>query len=596
MAAHDTRSDRGPATAPRARWSADRFQLVLGMVLVAVTATAPEFIGNYYWIHSFQLINLLIIAAVFQNLLTHDAGQISFGQSAIFGAGAYAAAIAMESFGTGFALAIALSVLVAVVAGLLYAMPALRVQGYYLGFVTLSAAVAFPELVIALDGYTNGVSGIPVTSAVFTGSILGISTLTLVIMVATCAALAFHAWLRTTSFGRALRASAASPEAAQSLGINTSVMRCLAFTIAAAGTGIAGCLYTPVVGYVSPSAFGLDVSIVFFLAVIVGGSGHLIAPIVGIWILYLLPNILLVELANYRLLAYGGLALVVMLAFPDGLVGTLERWRRKLAPQAVQPEIQMDGVAAEMSLIPQSRAIPGDIVAVARGRKTFGSVVAIDDVDWSVKPGEIHGLVGANGSGKTSLLNVVSGFSKLQRGTVSVAGIDTGARSPASIARLGLGRTFQTPRIFETMSVRENLLIGLDRTPSPGRGSPSVSQVLLMQSADAGTLQMPHAQRRIVELLRVALTGADVLLLDEPAAGLSAAERAEFSSLLRRLRDEKGKTIVLVEHDLKLVWDVADRITVLEAGRIVASGSPDEVRKNPNTRQLFVETERAEAN
>jgi branched-chain amino acid transport system permease protein len=596
MAAHDTRSDSGPATAPRARWSADRFQLVLGMVLVAATAIVPEFIGNYYWIHSFQLINLLIIAAVFQNLLTHDAGQISFGQSAIFGAGAYAAAIAMESFGAGFAPAMALSVLVAVVAGLLYAMPALRVQGYYLGFVTLSAAVAFPELVIALDGYTNGVSGIPVTSAVFTGSILGISTLTLVIVAATCAALAFHAWLRTTSFGRALRASAASPEAAQSLGINTSVMRCLAFTIAAAGTGIAGCLYTPVVGYVSPSAFGLDVSIVFFLAVIVGGSGHLIAPIIGIWILYLLPNILLVELANYRLLAYGGLALVVMLAFPDGLVGTLERWRRKLAPQAAQPDIQMDGVAAEMSLIPRSRTTPGDIVAVAQGRKTFGSVVAIDDVDWSVKRGEIHGLVGANGSGKTSLLNVVSGFSKLQRGTVSVASTDTGTRSPASIARLGLGRTFQTPRIFETMSVRENLLIGLDRAPSSGRASPSASQVSLMQSADAGTLQMPHAQRRIVELLRVALTGADVLLLDEPAAGLSAAERAEFSSLLRRLRDEKGKTIVLVEHDLKLVWDVADRITVLEAGRIVASGSPDEVRKNPNTRQLFVEPERAEAN
>ena len=213
----------------------------------------------------------------------------------------------------------------------------MRVQGYYLGFVTLSVAMVFPELLVSFNDYTNGINGIsrPVP-ALNVPLWSGLTPLSLLVIALTSAALAGHAWLRHTRLGRQMRVASVSPEAALTLGFSPGHVRSAAFVIAALGTGLAGILYVPVVGFLSPSAFHLELSIFFFFSVIVGGRGRLLGPILGVWILYLVPNVLLVDLVNYRLIGYGLVALAIMLLFPDGLVGTVENKLRQRMQQAGQ--------------------------------------------------------------------------------------------------------------------------------------------------------------------------------------------------------------------------------------------------------------------
>jgi len=229
------------------------------------------------------------------------------------------------------------------------------------------------------------------------------------------------------------------------------------------------------------------------------------------------------------------------------------------------------------------------VVAVDAARKAYDHVIALDDVTLAVTRGTIHGLVGPNGSGKTTLLNVISGLARVDRGRVRILDHDTTQRPAWRTARLGVGRTFQTPRVFDDLSIWENLQIGADYGRDRRRADwlfaalRELEQRWRVQRPDF----LPHAQRRLLEVLRVIAMDCDVLLLDEPAAGLSPEERRDFATLLSHLRDALGKTIILVEHDLDLVWRVADRITVLEAGAIIAEGAPDRIVSDPKVRALF---------
>ena len=526
----------------------------------------PALSGNLYWSHTFHLVNLYVAVAVLQNMLLADAGQVSFGQGAVFGATAYTVGIAATLLGTSLPVAFLLGLAAALALGSLFALPALRVQGYYLGFVTLSVAMVFPELLVAFSDYTNGVNGIKLQlPSLHRPLFAGVTPLSLLVMALACGALLGHAFLRQTRLGRRMRVAAVSPEAALSLGFSPGHVRSAAFFIAALGTGLAGLLYVPVVGFLSPSAFHVELSIFFFFSVIVGGNGRLLGPIFGVWILYLVPNVLMVDLVNYRLIGYGVVALGIMLAFPDGLVGTVENALRRRAPGEAAVSLQSVMAAAESA---QKSATPGGAMVEVRGaRKRYGQVVALDGVTLSVAPGTVHGLVGPNGSGKTTLLNVLSGFARLDAGEVL-------------IERVGVGRTFQTPRVFDDLTIAENVQIGADVA---SRRIDTVEQGWRVQRPD----QLPHAQRRLLEVLRVIRTDSDLLLLDEPAAGLSAEERREFARLLRHLRDDLGKTVVLVEHDLDLVWRVADRITVLDTGTTIAEGAPAEIMGDSRVRALF---------
>ena len=569
-----------------------RAQLAIGVVGVLASVIVPALLGSAYWTHNFLIVNLFVTVAVLQNMLLADAGQVSFGQGAVFGLSAFTVGIVAGLWGYNFAVGAAAGVAMAVVLGLLFALPALRVQGYYLGFVTLSAAVVFPEMLVAFDGLTNGINGITRAVPALTATIgLGLSWIAVMVMALAVGAQVFHALLRSMRLGRQMRVAAVSPEAAMALGLNPGVLRFIAFTIAAFGTGLAGALYVPVLGFVSPYAFRVDLSIFFFFTVVVGGNGQLVGPLVGAWILYLVPNALLADLASYRLLGYGLVALLIMLAFPDGVVGSIEKLLRRRRLRERISGIGIDRVLAWDGTRP--RAANGEVIRVVGARKEFGSLAALGGVDLSVAAGSVHGLVGPNGSGKTTLLNVISGFIPLTAGQVAVNGTDT-SRAPAwRVARLGVGRTFQTPRVFDEMSIWENLEIGADVRGGGENWLLALLEPFRSEWSENRPDLLAHAQRRVLEVLRTVAGDADILLLDEPAAGLSAAERRDFARLVRFLCERLGKTVLLVEHDLGLVWKVADRITVLDAGLVVAEGPPDAIAADPRVRLLF--TSRSDA-
>jgi len=229
--------------------------------------------------------------------------------------------------------------------------------------------------------------------------------------------------------------------------------------------------------------------------------------------------------------------------------------------------------------------------------KRFGGLTAVGDVSFALADGEILGIFGPNGSGKTTLLNAISGLIRLDAGAVALDGVEVAHLPAWRTARRGLGRTFQTPRVFEELSIWDNIRLGADfrgadcaQPHADGRAAGWLLDALEPERADWQAQRpdlLPHAQRRLLEVLRVIAMDVDVLLFDEPAAGLAPEERRSFAGLLRFLADRLGKTVLLVEHDLDLVWRVADRITVLDAGAIVADGAPDAIVADPRVRALF---------
>lgn len=573
------------------RLNSDRAQLGLGIGVVAAMGLLPGWLGGSYWEQIFLLVNIYVVVAVMQNFLFMDAGQKSFGQGAIFGMGAYGFAIAVGLGGASWPLGVLAAIGGAVLGGVIFALPALRVQGFHLGFATLSAAIVFPQLLVEAGDFTGGLNGISMfLPALLQPTALGVGPLSIVAIALASGALALHYMLRRARLGRRMRIAAESAEAAGSLGIRSGWMRFAAFIIASAVTGLAGALYVPAVGFISPQGFAVELSFIFFFAVVVGGRGQILGPVVGLWVVYILPNVLLVELLEYRLLVNGMLTLLVVILFPDGLVGTVEAWRKKrLAQGGGEGGFTLDPFTSALETLPQHEVPEGQILEMDGITKRFGKVVALDGVDFSLRAGEVHGLVGANGSGKTSLLNVISGFSRANEGRYSMSGQDMTQKGAAQIARAGLGRTFQTPRIFPALSVWDNIHLGLDaRETDLGHELEEVVAHLREAHAEGNAARLSHGQRRLLEVARVALSGPRAVLFDEPAAGLSPAEREDFARLIRLLAHRLGMGVVLVEHDLDLVWGIADRITVLEQGRVVASGAPKDLARDPAVQHLFI--------
>lgn len=593
MTVSATQAATGGTPKKAVSFNSDRQQLMIGIALIMGTGILPSLLGNSYWEHTFHLVNVYIAVAIIQNFLFVDAGQKSFGQGAILGLGAYGFAIAFGLHGWSLILAALVGIAAATVGGLLFALPALRVQGFHLGFVTMSAAIVFPQLLNQMAWLTRGINGISVNLPMLAQKpVFGLSWLTILLTLVPIAALVFHYVLRNSRLGRRMRIASESPEAARSLGISPGIMRALAFVIASAITGLCGVLLVPAVSFLSPQGFLIDLSFIFFFAVVVGGRGQLLGPIVGIWVIFILPSVLLVQLVEWKPLVYGVLTLLAVLAFPDGIIGTIEAWRRKRNQQGggeggFRVASVNDAFAKMTPVAPKNTTTP--VVSVRGVTKRFGRVTAIDGVNMDVMPGEIHGLVGANGSGKTSLLNVISGFTPATEGSYKLNGQDVTRKSAAEIGGLGIGRTFQNPRIFQFFSVWNNIRVGIDarKTPLEPQLQTLADRLSQDMAEDTPTL-LSHGQRRLLEVVRVIMKDSDIVLFDEPAAGLSPQEREEFGQLVRHLSRTLGKAVILVEHDLDLVWGIADRITVLETGKVVASGTPADLSVDPAVQHLFV--------
>ncbi|MEW5420936.1 ATP-binding cassette domain-containing protein [Amorphus sp. 3PC139-8] len=554
-----------------------------GLVALALVAI---FSGNGYQLYILSLVGLTAVVGIGLNILVGMSGQISLGHVAFYAIGSYTVAILTVDHGVSFWVALPIAGLLAGLAGGLLSVPALRVRGPYLAMITIAFGFIVEQSAAELDELTggwNGIMGIRPPQLFGLGfSQREIAILVLVLMLIS---LFVYALISKSPWGKALRALRDSEVAAQSIGLNPIRLRCVAFALSAVFAGIAGGVYGTMSGFISPESFPFFESILFLLVVMIGGADTILGPVIGAVIVVLLPEVFS-SLAEYRLLFVGILLLVVLRLAPRGIVGSvLARWRR----------YRPDGG----SKVAGEPAFPG---RNGRGRRldvedvsiSFGGVKAVQGLSLSAEPGRITSIIGPNGAGKTTALNLIAGYYTPDSGRVMLGDENLTGLPSHQVARAGVARTYQTTQLFEHMSVLDNLLMAMVR----GRVTASDLGVSLETSerrrkaesllafvgyrgdirALAGALA--HIDKRLVEIARALSFDPEIVLLDEPAAGLGEEDTAHVARLLQQLA-EAGITVILIEHDMSLVMGISDHVLVLDSGRKISEGKPDLVRKDP---------------
>jgi branched-chain amino acid transport system ATP-binding protein len=563
--------------------------------IFALTALglAVAILGEGYTPFVLALVAIATIVGVGLNILVGLAGQISIGHIGFYAIGAYVVAV-LGLAGSNYWVALASAGLIAGGIGALLALPAIRVSGPYLAMMTIAFAFIVQHTAIEWRDVTGGQNGLmnlpqPVLASWLDGErSIGVSASLLAGL-----SLYFFHRLALSSWGMAMVAVRDSEIAAHAIGFRPVIIKTIAFALSAALTGVAGGLFAALFAFVAPDSFPFSQSILFLLAVIVGGAGWTLAPVVGAAAIVVLPE-LIAGLAEYRLLVFGALLLMVLWLAPEGVLGVLGRWLRR-----------NDGATAQL----RDFSMP-EFLAAGRQRKpltveglsiAFGGVRAATGVALTAEPGRITALIGPNGAGKTTVLNMIGGFYQPDAGSIRLGDSELAGASAAAVARAGIARTYQTTQLFGSLSVLDNVLLGLQRgrlgnpvAEAAGRAERQQAEGLLAFVGYRGALglaagDLPHVDRRLVEIARALAIRPSVLLLDEPAAGLMRADKVLLTGVLRRLADA-GLAIILVEHDLALVMGISDHLVVLDAGRPIAAGAPDVVRGEAKVRDAYLGT------
>ncbi|MES2010001.1 MAG: ATP-binding cassette domain-containing protein [Pseudomonadota bacterium] len=565
------------------------------MALALIVAGAAALLVNGYFVFVIAGVAMLAICGVGLNLLLGLTGQISFGHVAFYAIGAYTVAILTGQAGWSFWAAWPVGALIACVTGALLALPALRVKGPGLAMVTIAFGFIVEHGAVewrALTGGQNGLMGIAQPS--LPGVDGGERALALIALAVLAIALAAYARISRGAWGAAMRAVRDSETAAASIGIDPLVVKTVGFAFSAALAGLAGGLFAPLQGMVTPGMFSFLQSILFVLVVMIGGAGTVAGPVLGAVVVGVLPE-LLSSLENLRLLFFGGLLLLVLWVAPGGIAGVAgQLWQRARAQQRASGE----EANASLPALPAARRRG---LAAQGLSMVFGGVRAVDDLSFDLPAGAVTSLIGPNGAGKSTVLNLLSGYYRPRAGGRSLGQAALPARGACHSARNGIARTYQTSQLFAGMSAADNVAIALRRgrlgalLGIAGFTAPAVRQQALDLLAACGYAGDPHAcaadlahvDRRLVEIARALATRPAVLLLDEPAAGLSREDKARLGALLRRIADS-GIAVGLVEHDMSLVMDVSDGIVVIDAGQHLAAGTPAAIRSDPHVRRAYL--------
>jgi ABC-type branched-subunit amino acid transport system ATPase component/ABC-type branched-subunit amino acid transport system permease subunit len=558
------------------------FPAVAAVLLGAFIAQADN-----YQLYVLALVGLTAIVGVGLNVLLGLTGQISLGHVAFYAIGGYVVGILTTKTAIGFWIALPLAGVVAGVAGLLLAVPALRVRGPYLAMVTIAFGFIVEQGSAEmgwLTGGWNGLIGIPTPS--IAGYKFAEREIAVFVLLLTTLAFWLYARLEASPWGKAMRAVRDAEVASQSIGLDPTRIRTVAFALSAAVTGIAGGVFAAMSDFISPESFPFFQSILFLLVVMIGGADRVLGPLVGALVVVLLPE-LLSSLAQYRLLFVGLLLLVVLRLAPDGFVGLAGRFMTKPG-EGRRAEAQRDVVQM------LSAAAGRGTLAVEDLSVSFGGVKAVVDLAFVAEPGRVTSIIGPNGAGKSTVLNLACGFYKPDKGSIRLAGREIAGLPSHAVARAGIARTYQTTQLFAQMSVIDNVLVALRRgrlaprellAPDRDPERAALAESLLAFVGYAGPLDrlagvLPHVDKRLVEIARALALAPSVLALDEPAAGLDAGDTRRLGELLRKAA-AAGLMVVLVEHDMKLVMAVSDHVVVLDAGQKIAEGPPAGIARNP---------------
>ncbi|MEO5697685.1 MAG: ATP-binding cassette domain-containing protein [Burkholderiaceae bacterium] len=553
--------------------------------LLVLAALAVGVFANEYYLFLLIIGALTVIVGVGLNVLMGLTGQVSFGHVGFYAIGAYATAALSTKLGWNFWWTLPVAAVLTGLVGALLGLVALRVKGPYLAMVTIAFAFVVEFSAVEWESVTGGQNGLMNIPFPAIGPwSLGPRGTAIVAIFMVAVVLLLYKRLAQSGWGLAMRAVRDSETAAGSMGVNALAVRTLAFTVSAVLAGIAGSFFAATTTFIAPSTFTFFQSILFVLVVVIGGSERTYGPVIGAAIVVGLPE-LLSSLAEYRVLLFGVLLLLVLLFAPSGIAGALaKRFGRVHADAASAP------VSAQL-LVAGSRARALEVTDIGI---SFGGLRAVADVSIAVAGGKVTSIIGPNGAGKTTLLNLICGFYKPTSGSIQLGDDELAGQPAFKVARAGIARTFQTPQLFEHMTVLENLLVAMQRgeigspfvdLASASAGAPAQkARALLNYVGYTGSMQqlagdLPHIDKRLLEIARALASRPSILMLDEPAAGLNHSDKLVLAKLLKQIA-EAGLAVVLIEHDMSLVMGISDQLVVLDAGRLIAHGVPEVVRSD----------------
>jgi branched-chain amino acid transport system permease protein len=474
--------------------------------------------------------------------------------------------------------------------GVVVGLPALRLRTFYFAMTTLGFATICTQVALAWKEVTGGGVGTP--GPVFPWPFDPGWGFYYFCFILAALATWMTANLASSRFGRALVAIRDAEVAAEASGIAKPKLLVAVFLLAGALGGVAGGLFSSLQSYITPDAFTFEMSVLFFIGILIGGRGSILGPLLGTIILTVLPEFA-APLVQWSTFLYAALLLVIVLVIPGGIADLLDYKNRR-------PLEQHREIVPRPELLPRVLDRPAaEVMTLKNVALSFGGVRAIDGLDLEIRPGEVHGLIGPNGSGKTTTLNVISGYYAPQSGEVKLGGAILPPRAPHLRATYRIARTFQTPRLIGGAPVLDNVMIGgtidgegsfaesLVTLPRHRRDEANLREaaMLALQTVGLESLaavradRLQHSELRFVEIARALVLRPACLLLDEPAAGLSAEEIRRLGALIKAI-SRAGTAVLLVEHHADLIFDICDRVTVLNLGKVLAAGTPAEIRSH----------------
>ena len=579
------------------------------LLLIGLVVLFPILVRSYFLMRLGLVVCLYAINVTGMTLLTRYAGVVSLGHSAFFALGAYISAIFTTRVGLNAWAAMALAAGVTTLCAYFFAVPFLKLRRVYLAMATLGLGEVTYLLAKNLTTITNGVSGIPGIPYLAIGTFEFKQEYKLFYLFG-CLLLFFTYLVHNigqTRIGRAYHAIRTNEMAAKAMGIDVQRELSKIFCLSAFTCSLSGSLLAHFITFVSPESFTIDFSFALLIIVIIGGANVWAALLTAVALFAFSEAV-----RGFQDLSSGlyGLLLILALFFlPDGLASVV-------SPKG-KPAKRRASFWSEINPYPSAKKVQtgaGDILELHGITKSFGGTKALSGVSFGVSCNRIVSVIGPNGAGKTTLLNVVSGFLKPKEGKVLFKGIDITWLEPHEVAALGLGRTFQIVNLFTGMTVIENVMVGGHLKGGSGIFASGlnlrrarVEEAAILRSAMEsleflGLTEkgydvvdtLPFGEQRLVEIARALTMRPDLLLLDEPSAGLNPAETERLSQILRALKD-MGITIILVEHNMPLVMSLSDMIHVLDFGSLIASGTPSEIVRNEEVVRAYLGSWRGHA-